>query len=147
MTREFIIMPEFDKKWKSLGFTDIELKALQEELTANPLLGKIMQGTGGLRKLRFAFENRGKMPTLVYKNEPEAKRMSQHVPMSKKAKLIYQFETTTPHDFLALKYGGIEPTKQDLMILEYLLVDLKLLWLQTKTILFQKLGRIYMIFF
>ena len=60
MTREFIIMPEFDKKWKSLGFTDIELKALQEELTANPLLGKIMQGTGGLRKLRFAFENRGK---------------------------------------------------------------------------------------
>lgn len=74
----------------------------------------------------YRFENGGKMPTLVYKNEPETKRMSHNVPMSKKAKLIYQFETTTPHDFLALKYGGIEPTKQDLMILEYLLVDLKL---------------------
>ena len=66
------------------------------------------------------------MPTLVYKSEPELKRISNHAPMTKKAKLIYQFETTTPHDFLALKYGGVEPTKQDLMILEYLLVELKL---------------------
>lgn len=60
MTREFIMLPEFDKQWTSLGFSDHELKALQEELTVNPLLGKVMQGTGGLRKLRFAFENRGK---------------------------------------------------------------------------------------
>lgn len=60
MTREFIMLPEFDKQWTSLGFSDNELKALQEELTVNPLLGKVMQGTGGLRKLRFAFENRGK---------------------------------------------------------------------------------------
>ncbi len=74
----------------------------------------------------YRFENQGKMPTLVYKSEPELKRISNHAPMTKKAKLIYQFETTTPHDFLALKYGGVEPTKQDLMILEYLLVELKL---------------------
>ena len=74
----------------------------------------------------YRFENGGKTPTLIYKNEPEAKRVSGKSPLTKKAKLIYQFETTTPHDFLALKYGGIEPTKQDLMILEYLLVDLKL---------------------
>ena len=74
----------------------------------------------------YRFENQGKMPTLIYKNEPEAKRVSTNAPMTKKAKLIYQFETTTPHDFLALKYGGVEPTKQDLMILEYLLVELKL---------------------
>jgi hypothetical protein len=60
MTREFVIMPEFDKKWTSLGFTDNELKALQEELTINPEIGNVIQGTGGLRKMRFSFENRGK---------------------------------------------------------------------------------------
>lgn len=74
----------------------------------------------------YRFENQGQVPTLIYKNEPEMKRISNQAPLSKKAKLIYQFETTTPHDFLALKYGGVEPTKQDLLILEYLLVELKL---------------------
>ena len=34
MTREFVILPEFDKQWKAIGFTDKELKALQEELTS-----------------------------------------------------------------------------------------------------------------
>ncbi|MEE1264292.1 type II toxin-antitoxin system RelE/ParE family toxin [Ruminococcus sp.] len=60
MTREFVMLPEFDRKWKELGLTDRELKALQEELTINPQKGDLMQGTGGLRKIRVAFEGRGK---------------------------------------------------------------------------------------
>lgn len=60
MTREFVILPEFDKQWKAIGLTDKELKALQEELTINPSKGDVMQGTGGLRKIRVAFEGRGK---------------------------------------------------------------------------------------
>lgn len=60
MTREFVMLPEFDRKWKEIGFTDIELKTLQEELTINPNKGDLMQGTGGLRKIRVAFEGRGK---------------------------------------------------------------------------------------
>ena len=36
------------------------MKSLQEELTVNPSKGDVIQGTGGLRKIRFAFENRGK---------------------------------------------------------------------------------------
>jgi len=60
MTREFIMLPEFDKQWTALGFTDKELKALQEELTFNPSKGDLIKGTGGLRKIRVAFENRGK---------------------------------------------------------------------------------------
>ena len=60
MTREFIMLPEFDRKWSELGFSDKELKTLQEELTVNPNKGDIMQGTGGLRKIRIAFEGRGK---------------------------------------------------------------------------------------
>lgn len=60
MTREFIMLPEFDRKWTDMGLTDKELKALQEELTINPAKGDVMQGTGGLRKIRIAFEGRGK---------------------------------------------------------------------------------------
>ena len=40
------MLPEFDKKWKEIGFTDKELKTLQEELTINPNKGDLMQGTG-----------------------------------------------------------------------------------------------------
>ena len=60
MTREYVMLPEFDKRWKELGLTDDDLKSLQEELTVNPSKGDVIQGTGGLRKIRFAFENRGK---------------------------------------------------------------------------------------
>ena len=60
MTRTFIMTQEFDKNWKAMGLTDDDLKALQEELILNPTKGDLMQGTGGLRKLRIAFEGRGK---------------------------------------------------------------------------------------
>ena len=54
------MLPEFDRKWTEMGLTDKELKALQEELTINPSKGDVMKGTGGLRKIRIAFEGRGK---------------------------------------------------------------------------------------
>ncbi|MBR1432710.1 type II toxin-antitoxin system RelE/ParE family toxin [Ruminococcus sp.] len=60
MTREFVITREFDKNWKDMGLTDDDLKILQQELILNPQKGDVIQGTGGLRKLRIAFENRGK---------------------------------------------------------------------------------------
>ena len=60
MSREFIIIPSFDVKWRKLGFGDEDLKRLEEELLRNPKLGPAMQGTGGVRKMRFAFENKGK---------------------------------------------------------------------------------------
>lgn len=43
-----------------MGLTDADLRRLQEELLANPQIGSVMRGTGGVRKMRFAFENRGK---------------------------------------------------------------------------------------
>ncbi|SFX43209.1 type II toxin-antitoxin system RelE/ParE family toxin [Ruminococcus sp. XPD3002] len=60
MTREFVITKEFDKNWKDIGLTDDDLKILQQELILNPQKGDVIQGTSGLRKLRIAFENRGK---------------------------------------------------------------------------------------
>lgn len=59
MTREFIMTPEFDKVWAKLGLTDDDLKSFQEEILLNPKAGVVIQGTGGLRKMRFAL-NSGK---------------------------------------------------------------------------------------
>ena len=60
MKREFIEVPSFSKKWKALGFTDDDLLQLQQYLLRNPDVGDMMVGTGGLRKIRFAFDKRGK---------------------------------------------------------------------------------------
>jgi len=60
MTREFIILPEFEKSWKSMNLTDSDLRKLQYDLISNPQSGVVIKGTGGLRKMRVAFENRGK---------------------------------------------------------------------------------------
>jgi len=58
--REFIETPSFTKRWFALGFNDDDLAELQQFLIKNPNAGDMMVGTGGLRKLRFAFEDKGK---------------------------------------------------------------------------------------
>lgn len=60
MTRTFIQTSEFTKNWKALGLTDDDLRRLELELLKNPNAGAVMRGTGGLRKMRFAFEGMGK---------------------------------------------------------------------------------------
>ncbi len=54
------MLPEFEKCWKSIGLNDNDLKRLQSELLLSSQETPVMQGTGGLRKVRFAIENRGK---------------------------------------------------------------------------------------
>ena len=73
----------------------------------------------------YQFENFGKLPSLLYRNQPEYLRKPVG-DTSNKAKIIYQFETTTPYDFLSSKYDGIHLSKSDIAILEYLLVDMNL---------------------
>jgi hypothetical protein len=60
MEREFVMLPEFDKQWEKLGLDDDDLCELQDEIKKNPKLGSVIKGTGGLRKMRFAFEGSGK---------------------------------------------------------------------------------------
>lgn len=60
MKRTFIQTSEFTKQWKSIGFGDDELRKLELLILRNPEAAPVMQGTGGLRKMRFAYENRGK---------------------------------------------------------------------------------------
>ena len=60
MKRSFIELPIFKSRWEALGLTEEDLLRLQIELLADPKAGDVMQGTGGVRKMRFAFEHRGK---------------------------------------------------------------------------------------
>ena len=60
MTREFVELPLFQTRWTNLGLGDDDLARLQKELLADPKVGKVMSGTGGVRKMRFAFEHQGK---------------------------------------------------------------------------------------
>lgn len=64
MTRLFVMLPEFEKQWNRMSLTDEDLNRLQYELLNNPKKGDVMRGTGGLRKIRFAFENKGKSGSL-----------------------------------------------------------------------------------
>ncbi len=70
----------------------------------------------------YTFEHKGSLPSLIYKKQPEYLR-KQVSDNSKKAKIIYTFETTSPYDFLAGKNKGVRPNKTDLSLLEILLID------------------------
>ena len=60
MTRTFVELPIFRTRWKEMGLNDDDLRRLQEELLSDPKIGEVMRGTGGVRKMRFAFQKRGK---------------------------------------------------------------------------------------
>ena len=60
MTRTFIQTQEFVRNWERLSLQDQDLRRLELEILKNPKVGKVISGTGGLRKLRFAHDNKGK---------------------------------------------------------------------------------------
>lgn len=51
---------EFDKQWERMGLDDEDRRRLENEIVNNPQVGSVIRGTGGLRKMRFAFEDKGK---------------------------------------------------------------------------------------
>ncbi len=58
--RTFIELPLFSKRWLEIGLGEDELMALQILLLKDPESGPVMEGTGGIRKVRFSLKNRGK---------------------------------------------------------------------------------------
>jgi len=56
----FVETPLFTEQWFELGLDDEDLNELQKTILSNPESGTIMEGTGGLRKIRFAREGKGK---------------------------------------------------------------------------------------
>lgn len=55
----FVELPAF-ARYRSEYLSDDEFRALQVELMGAPKKGDVIEGTGGLRKLRFADPQRGK---------------------------------------------------------------------------------------
>ncbi len=70
----------------------------------------------------YTFEHKGSLPSLIYKNQPEYLR-SKVSDSSKRSKMIYTYETTSPYDFLEGRNKGVKPSKSELAILEMLLID------------------------
>ena len=60
LTRTFIEIPLFTKRWSEIGLTDDDLFRLQMMLLKDPESGPVIEGTGGIRKVRFPMESRGK---------------------------------------------------------------------------------------
>ncbi len=73
----------------------------------------------------YQYNNNGKLPTLVYRTQPEYLKKPEG-DNSKRGRIISYFENTTPYDFLKSKYNGSNPTNRDLKLLENLLIDLNL---------------------
>ncbi len=74
----------------------------------------------------YKFEHSGKLPKVVFSTQPENLRKT-NVEDTKKGKIIKQFESMHPFEFLALKQGTNRPVKKDLELIEYLLLELDLL--------------------
>lgn len=103
---------------------DAMLELIRNSLTEKRTIDKTL-----LRKNArnyYTFEHDGKLPSIAYKNQPEYLRRPVG-DTSSKAKMIYQFETTSPYDFLCGKNHGAAPTKNEKLVLEYLLIDLNMM--------------------
>jgi len=75
---EFIEMPPFTRG-REIHLPNGRLQELQVALLANPNLGDVMPGCGGLRKLRWDDQQRGKGKRggcrVIYLYHPEARRL------------------------------------------------------------------------
>lgn len=60
MKRTFIRLLSFEKAWKALGLGEDEYAELEEILLLNPKAGAVIEGSGGVRKVRFALPGKGK---------------------------------------------------------------------------------------
>lgn len=59
MKAVFVELPAFERHRASY-LDDLAFSNLQQELMRNPAAGEVIEGTGGLRKMRFADVRRGK---------------------------------------------------------------------------------------
>ena len=60
MTREFVRLLEFDKQCKRIGLSEDDIYNIEIKLLIEPACGDMIQGTGGIRKIRVAINNSGK---------------------------------------------------------------------------------------
>ena len=69
----------------------------------------------------YQFDNHGLLPTIVYNTQPEYLKKPPG-DTSKRAKMIYTFESINPYELLKSKNNGAEPTTRDLKLAEDLVI-------------------------
>ncbi len=69
----------------------------------------------------YQFDNHGLLPTIVYNTQPEYLKKPAG-DTSKRAKMIYTFESINPYELLKSKNNGAEPTTRDLKLAEDLII-------------------------
>ena len=70
----------------------------------------------------YQFDNHGLLPSVVYNSQPEYLK-SPVGDTSKRAKMIYTFETLRPYELLKSKNQGKEPTNRDIKLAEDLIIN------------------------
>lgn len=70
----------------------------------------------------YQFDNHGLLPSVIYNAQPEY--LKEPIgDTSKRAKMIYTFETISPYELLKSKNNGSEPTMRDLKLAEDLIIN------------------------
>ena len=70
----------------------------------------------------YQFDNHGLLPSVVYNSQPEY-LSAPTGDTSKRAKMIYTFESISPYELLKSKNEGTEPTTRDIKLAEDLIID------------------------
>jgi len=60
MKRAFVEVQAFRTGWGRCGLTDADLFVFQNQLLRDPAAGDVIPATGGIRKLRYGIDARGK---------------------------------------------------------------------------------------
>ena len=60
MKRAFVRLLSFEKAWAALGLGEDEYILLEDLLLEDPKAGAVIEGSGGVRKVRFALPGKGK---------------------------------------------------------------------------------------
>ena len=58
MERTFVETKPFTRSWSQAGCTDDDLRGLQAHLAENPKAGDLIEGAGGVRKVRWKSSSR-----------------------------------------------------------------------------------------
>lgn len=72
----------------------------------------------------YKFEHNGALPSLAYKTQPEYLRKKNST-TSLRDKKIFEFETTSPYDYLYSKQAGDKISTNEIQILNYLIETMK----------------------
>ncbi len=122
----------FNKKTKEL-INNLAFVYNLDSLKMSELIRSVLNEHGMINKenLRksarnyYQFNNSSSLPTLIYRKQPEYLKNPEG-DESKRGKILYVFENTSPYDFLKNKYKGAIPTNRDKKLLETLVIDLDL---------------------